>query len=319
MEEGCEAFLADALQRRARNLLDLFAIMRGGIRLRLVGERAALFQRRFEGGDALDQADNARPRLRGFNAHVTVPLLKDLMRHYNARTQPLPTKFRQAGADTGVAGVLCWRMTSAGRAAVGPPTCFVAIGASGREGLDDIKALLAALPDPLAAVVLVVLHRPTDRISHLRAILSRASAMPVVIAGEGERFRPDTCYIGEPAGHLTLIDRSLAHLINDPGNRLRNRTIDALFQSLAARAGRRVIGVVLSGALDDGSRGLAAIKAAGGISMVLTSTGRSRRGMPENARDFDRPIDTIGTPEQIAREIGRLVAAGMSTVAEPAP
>lgn len=106
MEEGCEAFLADAFQRRARNLLDLFAIMRGGMRFRLVGEGAALFQCRFEDGDPFDQADDARPRLRGFNAHVTVPLLKDLMRHYNARTQPLPTKFRQGGADTRVAGML---------------------------------------------------------------------------------------------------------------------------------------------------------------------------------------------------------------------
>jgi two-component system, chemotaxis family, protein-glutamate methylesterase/glutaminase len=219
------------------------------------------------------------------------------------------------------ASVLWWHMALDDHAAEPKvPACFIAIGASGGRGMEDVKALLGALPDPLAAIVLVVLHRPTDRLSHLRAILSRASPMPVVIAEEGERFQTGTCYIGEPAGHLTLIDRSLAHLIDDPGNGLRNRTIDTLFHSLAAHAGRRTIGVVLSGSLDDGSRGLAAIKAAGGITMVLTSAGRSSRGMPENAKDYDAPIDKVGTPEQIAQEIGRLVADGVSTARhEPAP
>jgi two-component system, chemotaxis family, protein-glutamate methylesterase/glutaminase len=200
------------------------------------------------------------------------------------------------------------------------PAYFIAVGASGSRGIEDVKALLGALPDPLAAIVLVVLHRPTDRLSNLRDIFARASVIPIVIAGDGERFEPGTCYIGEPAAHLTLAAHSLAHLIVDPYNVLRNRTIDALFHSLAAHAGRRMIGVVLSGSLDDGSRGLAAIKAAGGTTMVVTSAGRPSRGMPENAREFDGPIDKIGTAEQIAQEIGRLVAAGVSTSRhEPAP
>jgi two-component system, chemotaxis family, protein-glutamate methylesterase/glutaminase len=208
------------------------------------------------------------------------------------------------------------------RAAAAPQvsTCIVSIGASGGKGIQDVKALLAALPDPLAAVVLVVLHRAPDRISYLRHILSEAGHMPVVIAADGERLEPGTCYIGEPAAHLTLAAHGLAHLIDDPSSFLRNRTIDALFHSVAAHAAPNMIGVVLSGSLDDGSRGLAAIKAAGGITMVLTSAGNPSRGMPENARDYNGPIDTIGTPEQIAQEIGRLVAADVSTSRhEPAP
>jgi hypothetical protein len=62
-------------------------------------------------------------------------------------------------------------MTPAGaHAPVNPqaPPYFIAIGASGSDGLDDIKALVAGLPDPLAAIVLVELHRPWDRLSHLR-------------------------------------------------------------------------------------------------------------------------------------------------------
>jgi two-component system, chemotaxis family, protein-glutamate methylesterase/glutaminase len=181
--------------------------------------------------------------------------------------------------------------------------CFVAIGASGKEGLDDIKALLAALRRPVPAVVLVVLHRPADRISALREILARSSHMPVVVAANGEKFETDTCYIGEPDEHITLASRSFAHLVEHRAAD-RNRTIDLLFKSIAQHAKRRMIGVVLSGSLDDGSRGLAAIKEAGGTIMVLTSANRAARGMPENARDFDGPIDVIGTPEQIAQAIG---------------
>src|SRR5947209_13190865 len=184
---------------------------------------------------------------------------------------------------------------------------FIAIGASGSDGLDDIKALLAGLPNPLAAIVLVVLHRPWDRLSHLRDILARASHLQVVIAEDGDRLQLGTCYIGEPAEHLTLAARSRVHLLDDPSNSYRNRTIDALFRSVAAHAGSRMVGVVLSGSLDDGSRGLAAIKAAGGTTMVLTPHDSGGRGMPENAMNYDGPIDKIGTPEQIAEEIGRLL------------
>jgi chemotaxis response regulator CheB len=188
------------------------------------------------------------------------------------------------------------------------PPCIIAIGASGCDGLAEIKTLLAGLPDPLAAVVLVVLHRPWDRLSHLRDILARASHLPVVIAADGDRLQLGSCYIGEPAEHLTLAARSRVQLLDDPTNGYRNRTIDALFRSVAAHAGSEMIGVVLSGSLDDGSRGLAAIKAAGGTSMVLTPNRRGRKGMPENAINYDGPIDKIGTPEQIAVEIRHLLA-----------
>jgi two-component system chemotaxis response regulator CheB len=124
----------------------------------------------------------------------------------------------------------------------------------------------------------VVLHRPWARLSRLRDILARASHLPVIIAEEGDRLQIGTCYIREPAEHLTLAARSRAHLLDDPSNSYRNRTNDALFRSVAAHAGSRLIGVVLSGSHDDGSRGLAAIRAAGGTSMVLTPNRRGGRG-----------------------------------------
>jgi two-component system chemotaxis response regulator CheB len=79
--------------------------------------------------------------------------------------------------------------------------------------------------------------------------------------------------------------------------------VDLLFNSVAAYAGNGMIGVVLSGSLDDGSRGLAAIRKAGGLSMVLTPAGPPERGMPENAIKFDGPISLIGSSKEIAEAI----------------
>lgn len=179
---------------------------------------------------------------------------------------------------------------------------FVAVGASGAAGLADLRTLLRTLPPSLPAVVLIVLHRPWDRISHLRDVLARDANLPVVVAGQGERLAAGTAYIGEPADHLTLAARSLGAMVDDPARRHGNRTVDLLFASVAAHGGPRMIGVVLSGSLDDGARGLAAIHAAGGVTMVLTPD-PPRRGMPENAIAHDGPVDVIGTPREIAEAI----------------
>jgi two-component system chemotaxis response regulator CheB len=181
---------------------------------------------------------------------------------------------------------------------------IVAIGGSGAEGLDDIQELLALLPSTLAAIVMVVLHRSWNRPSELKKVLARKCALPVHIAIAGERLQSGNIYVGEPSEHLTLAAHTFGELIDDPDRHHGNRTVDLLFKSLAAHAGDRMIGVVLSGALDDGSRGLAAIHKAGGLTMVLARGTRPERGMPENAIDYDGPIDLIGSPRDIATGIG---------------
>ncbi len=185
-----------------------------------------------------------------------------------------------------------------------PLPWIVAIGASGSAGLNDIKELLAALPGGLHAIVMVVLHRPWNAPTHLRSVLARVSTLPVVIARDGERFAAGTVYIGAPAEHLTLAINSFGKLVDDPDRHFGGRTVDLLFKSVAAAAGPRMIGVILSGALDDGARGLAAIHKAGGLTMVLTPSHQpGPLGMPENAIGYDGPIDFIGNPAIIAREI----------------
>ena len=188
------------------------------------------------------------------------------------------------------------------------PPYFLAIGASGSEGLRDIQDLLRGLAHPTPAIVMVVLHRPSDRSSALRDVLARGCDIPVVVARDAETLRPGVCYIGGPEAHLTLVARDRAHLVSGAGHRLRNRTVDTLFNSAARQAGPRVIGVVLSGALDDGSRGLAAIHAAGGLTMVLDPEHKAR-GMQQNAIDYDGPISFIGNAGEIAEVIESVLAA----------
>jgi hypothetical protein len=83
--------------------------------------------------------------------------------------------------------------------------------------------------------------------SHLQQVLARRSALPVVIPQEADEYRAGICYIGEPDAHLSLAERSRAYLIPGAHNRYRNRTVDLLFKSVAAHAGRSSIDVVLRG------------------------------------------------------------------------
>ncbi len=122
----------------------------------------------------------------------------------------------------------------------------------------------------------------------------------MVIAAQSEHFEAGSVYIGGPSEHLTLAGDSFGALVNDPDRLYGNRTIDLLFTSVAQHAGTRMIGVVLSGALDDGSRGLAAIHHAGGLTMVLMPSQIAARDRPENAIGYDGEISLIGDPRRIA-------------------
>lgn len=185
----------------------------------------------------------------------------------------------------------------------------VAIGASGAEGLNDIVDLLSAWPDDLQAVVMVVLHRSSDKISHLQQILGRRATLPIVVAKAAQVLLPNVCYIGEPNQALSLSTERRAFLVEGTDNRLRNRTVDTLFESIALHAGERAVGIVLSGALDDGSRGLAAIRAAGGLTMVLDPAHKPI-GMQQNAIDYDGPIGFIGNGLAIAAALENALAHG---------
>jgi two-component system chemotaxis response regulator CheB len=179
---------------------------------------------------------------------------------------------------------------------------IVAIGASA-GGLVAIEALLTRLPPSLPAAVLIVLHRPVNQASHLQEILQRLWSGPVAVARDGETLQHGTCYVGMPDRHLTVGPNSTIQLLPDHFYRMHN--IDTLFQSLARNAGRRTIGVVLSGLLKDGTLGLKAIKEAGGVTLVQDPAEAEFADMPRNAIEYDGRIDYVGSIENIAAEIRR--------------
>jgi two-component system chemotaxis response regulator CheB len=141
----------------------------------------------------------------------------------------------------------------------------------------------------------------------LREILSRGTTLPIDVADKGQLLLPNVCYIGEPEHALTLSSEGRAFLVEGKGNRLRNRTVDTLFDSMACHAGQRAVGIVLSGALDDGSRGLAAIHAAGGLTMVLDPAHKAV-GMQQNAIDYDGSIGFIGDGVAVAAALQKALA-----------
>ena len=143
---------------------------------------------------------------------------------------------------------------------------IIVIGASA-GGVQALLKLVADLPPKLPAAVFIVLHVPTNVPSLLPSILSRDASLSVAHATDGEPIMRGRVYIAPPNQHL-LIEDGRVRLVHGPKENLHRPSIDALFRSAARWAGPRVIGVVLTGARDDGAAGMRAIKRRGGITIV---------------------------------------------------
>lgn len=137
----------------------------------------------------------------------------------------------------------------------------IVIGASA-GGVQALSALVSELPEHLPAAVFIVLHIPTEGPSLLPVILARDSHLEVAHAINGEEIKHGKIYVAPPDNHL-LIEGGYVKLVRGPKENLHRPSIDALFRSAARWAGPRVIGVVLTGARDDGRTGMKAIKQRG--------------------------------------------------------
>lgn len=142
----------------------------------------------------------------------------------------------------------------------------IVIGASA-GGVQALKTLVENLPPDLAAAVLIVLHVPAGSPSLLPSILARGSSLPVAHALNNERIKQGRIYVAPPDHHL-LIEKERVKLVHGPKENLHRPSIDALFRSAARWAGPRTIGVILTGALDDGTSGMREIKKRGGLTVV---------------------------------------------------
>jgi two-component system chemotaxis response regulator CheB len=158
----------------------------------------------------------------------------------------------------------------------------IVIGASA-GGLEPLQLVLAALPSDLKAVVFVVLH--VGAASYLPEILARKSALPVRQAISGEPIEFGRVYVAAPELHLLVHDNHLL-LRRGPRENLARPAIDSLFRSAAATFGARVIGVVLSGVLNDGAAGMRAVKQCGGTAVVQHPADALYPEMPLSALSY---------------------------------
>ena len=180
---------------------------------------------------------------------------------------------------------------------------IVGIGASA-GGLEAFRQLLQNLPPDTGAAFVLVQHLSPTHESILPDLLARSTAMPVGEARDVEKIEPDHVYVipsqmdlAITDGHLKLLPRAAPPEWHMP--------IDLFFRTLAEVRGSQAIGVVLSGTASDGTLGLKAIKAAGGICLAQDPQSAAFDGMPRSAI-AGGCVDTVLPPDGLAREIARL-------------
>ncbi|WP_372511052.1 chemotaxis protein CheB [Mycobacterium angelicum] len=159
----------------------------------------------------------------------------------------------------------------------------VAIGASA-GGVEAVSNLAAGLSPGLPYAYLVALHLPPSAPSVLARIIDRNGPLPAVTAESGAPLEPGHIYVATPDRHLLVADHRVV-LSQGPTENGHRPAINALFRSVALSFGPRAIGVLLSGVLDDGVLGLAAIRARGGYAIGQTPEDALFAAMPINAQN----------------------------------
>src|SRR2546421_6158345 len=191
---------------------------------------------------------------------------------------------------------------------------IIVIGASA-GGVEALVKLAGQLPADLPASIFIVLHIPAQSPSLLPDILSRSGRLEAVHPQNGESIAPGRIYIAPPDHHL-IVTRGHVRVIHGPKENRHRPAIDPLFRSAALAYGPQVIGVVLTGSLDDGTAGLIAVKQRGGLAVVQDPDDAYCGDMPRSALryvkapDYVLPVDQIApklielTKEMVARAAG---------------
>jgi two-component system chemotaxis response regulator CheB len=173
----------------------------------------------------------------------------------------------------------------------------VVIGASA-GGVEALSELFRQLPGDLPAAFLVVLHIGPFSPSRLPEILNNAGQLPAHHVTMAERIEPGKVYVAPPNRHLVVEDGS-SNVIAAPKENRTRPAINPLFRTAAAAYGPRVIGVILTGVLDDGTAGLWEIKRRGGIAIVQSPAEALHPQMPQSAiANVD--VDYTASLEEIA-------------------
>ncbi len=182
---------------------------------------------------------------------------------------------------------------------------IIVIGTSA-GGVEALQSVARSLPPKFPAAVFVTLHFPEHGTSVLPRILSRAAALPAIHAADGDSIVHGRIYIAPPDHHLLLTTRGL-HIVRGPKDNGNRPAIDPMFRSAAVAFGPRVIGVVLTGNLDDGTAGLAAIKRRGGITIVQDPEEALFPSMPQSALE-NVQVDRVVRISHLGRTLQELMS-----------
>lgn len=191
---------------------------------------------------------------------------------------------------------------------------IVVVGASA-GGIEALTTFLGSLPSDLEAAVLVVQHLSPQSTGQLVRLLGRHSALPVVWADQGMPIERGRVYLGPPDVHF-LVERSRIALVAGAMENHARPSINRLFRSAAASYGSRVVGVLLTGMLDDGAAGLLAVRACGGVVIVQDPVDAAFPSMPRSALEAMTP-DAVLPLREIPAEIVRRVAEPAQEVDVP--
>lgn len=158
---------------------------------------------------------------------------------------------------------------------------IIVIGSSA-GGIKALNAIVTDLPADINAAFFIVQHLAPDRPSILPKILEDVGSLPASHPTDGEKIQPGRIYVALPDHHL-LVNQGYIRVVHGPQENRFRPAIDALFRSAARAYGPRVVGVVLSGYLDDGTVGLQAIKKRGGVTIVQDPDEAEYPDMPKSA------------------------------------
>jgi two-component system chemotaxis response regulator CheB len=180
----------------------------------------------------------------------------------------------------------------------------IAIGGSA-GALDALTAILPMLPAAYAMPCMLVLHIPANKPSYLPEVLGTRCALRVKEAEDKEDLAPGTLYVAPPDYHLLVEKRRCVSLSVDEPVLFSRPSIDVLFESAADAYGPALAGVLLAGGNDDGARGMASIKRAGGITVVQAPRSAAIRTMPDAALALGS-IDYTLTPSELGMFLAKL-------------
>lgn len=192
----------------------------------------------------------------------------------------------------------------------------VIVAGASAGGVEALEALVRGLPRDLPAAVCVVLHIGNRR-SAAPAILAKAGPLPTAHATDGEAMRPGRIYVAPPGHHLLVEPAGRLRLSRGPRENGSRPAADPLFRSAAQAYGPKVIGVVLSGVLNDGTAGLGEIKRRGGTAVVQDPADARYAGMPRSVLG-NVAVDHCLPAAALGGLLARLVAATLSDAALPA-